>query len=209
MFKDKFLEVKTDEQELAAMPLFYPTDIVEGGDNNETTNEGNGISTPYPVMLFFESATSTIAETRIRCQYINGGLAGYNEASKGFIVDYAEGGSTRSLSYSNIERPDGTLIQGLFNTFHAYDAVSKDAGNLVRCEMAFNALDLNNWSFQYANCLINNLQFNVQSIEKFSILNNKTCRVDLLEYVTPTSADYDKVTHTDIRGITTTNVDVP
>ena len=75
--------------------------------------------------------------------------------------------------------------------------------------MALNALDLNNWSFQYANCLINNLQFNVQSIDKFSILNNRTCRVDLLEYVTPTAEDYDKVTHTDIQGITTTNVDVP
>ena len=210
MFKDKFLEDKDAAGELSAMPLIYPTDIVEGGDNNETTNEGNGINTPYPILLFFEEANGTTAGSRIRCEYnsltVN---VSYHEASKGFVVDYNTGGSTRSLSYADIERPDGTLIQGLFNTFHAYDAVSQDAGNLVRCEMTLNALDLNNWSFQYANCLINNLQFNVQSIEKFSILNNKTCRVDLLEYVTPTAADYEKVTHTDIRGITTTNVDVP
>ena len=210
MFKDKFLEDKDAEGELSAMPLIYPTDIVEGGDNNETTNEGNGINTPYPILLFFEEANGTTAGSRIRCEYnsltVN---VSYHEASKGFVVDYNSGGSTRSLSYADIERPDGTLIQGLFNTFHAYDAVSQDAGNLVRCEMTLNALDLNNWSFQYANCLVNNLQFNVQSIEKFSILNNKTCRVDLLEYVTPTAQDYEKVTHTDIRGITTTNVDVP
>ena len=209
MFKDKFLEVKTDEQELAAMPLFYPTDIVEGGDNNETTNEGNGISTPYPVMLFFETATSTTAQTRIRCQYIDNGVVGYNEASKGFITDYAEGGSPWSLAYSDIVRPDGTKILGLFNTFHAYDAVSQDIGNLVRCQVNLTALDLANWTFQYANWSINNLQFNVQSIEKFSILNNRSSRVDILEYVTPTAEDYAKVEHTELQAITTTNVDVP
>ena len=141
MFKDKFLEDKDAEGELSAMPLIYPTDIVEGGDNNETTNEGNGINTPYPMLLFFEEANGTTAGSRIRCEYnsltVN---VSYHEASKGFVVDYNTGGSTRSLSYADIERPDGTLIQGLFNTFHAYDAVSQDAGNLVRCEMTLNAL---------------------------------------------------------------------
>ena len=82
--KTSSLEDKDNSAELAAMPLLYPTDIVEDGDNNETTQESNGINTPYPVLLFFEPANSTTAAARVRAEYIRTGGATYVETAKGF-----------------------------------------------------------------------------------------------------------------------------
>ena len=49
-----------------------------------------------------------------------------------------------------------------------------------------------------------------KSIEKNLVyLNTKNSRIDMLEYVVPTSTDYNRVQHTELRAITTTNVDVP